>query len=119
MSWYIAKIVYRIVCGNGEHTPQYEEQLRMIEASSKSEAFKKALQMGIKEEVQFLNQQHKLVQWKFIDVSELYQLHQVADGAEIYSRIEEKDDADIFEVFVHAKASFILAEATDTYLQPI
>ena len=119
MSWFVAKVVYRIVCGNGEHTPQYEEQLRLIDASSKSEAFKKALKMGIKEEVQFLNQQQKLVHWKFIDVSELYQLHEVADGTEIYSRIEEKDDADIFEVFVHAKASFILEEANQTYLQPI
>ena len=119
MSWYIAKIVYRIVCGNGEHTPQYEEQLRLIEASSKTEAFEKALQMGAKEEVQFLNQQQKMVQWKFIDVSDLYLLHEVADGTEIYSRIEEKDDAEIFEVFVHAKAGFILAEATETHLQPI
>lgn len=119
MSWYIAKVVYRIVCGNGEHTPQYEEQLRLVEASSKGEAFKKAMQIGIKEEVQFLNQQQKLVHWKFIDVSELYQLHEVADGTEIYSRIEEKDDADIFEVLVHAKASFILAESNQTFLQPI
>lgn len=119
MSWYIAKIVYRIICGSGEHTPQYEEQLRLVEAASKSEAFEKALQMGIKEEVQFLNQQQKLVQWKFINVSELYRLHEVADGSEIYSRIEEKEDADIFEVFVHAKASFIMAETTETHLQPI
>lgn len=119
MNWFVAKIVYRIVCGSGDHTPQYEEQLRLVQAASKSDAFKKALQIGIKEEVQFFNQQEKLVQWKFIDVSELYQLSEVADGTEIYSRIEEKDDADIFEVFVHAKASFILSEANQPHLQPI
>src|SRR6476620_4983558 len=119
MSWFIAKVVYRIICGNGEHTPHYEEQLRLIDASSKGEALKKAMKMGIKEEVQFLNHQQKLVHWKFIDVSELYQLHDVADGTEIYSRIEEKDDAEIFEVYVHAKASFIMADANQTYLQAI
>lgn len=119
MSWFVAKIVYRIVCGRGDHTPQYEEQLRLIHATAKSDAFKKALQMGLKEEIQFLNQQEKLVQWKFIDVSELYQLQEVADGTEIYSRIEEKDDAEIFEVFVHAKASFILAESNQPFVPSV
>ena len=42
MKWFLAKIVYRIICGSGNHTPQFDEQLRLIEADSEEDAFKKA-----------------------------------------------------------------------------
>ena len=42
MSWYLTKIVYRIICGQGNHTAQFDEQLRLIEAGSSQEAFEKA-----------------------------------------------------------------------------
>ena len=32
MNWYLAKIVYRIICGQGNHTAQFDEQLRLIQA---------------------------------------------------------------------------------------
>ena len=32
MKWYLAKIIYRIICGEGIHTPQFDEQLRLIHA---------------------------------------------------------------------------------------
>jgi hypothetical protein len=28
MRWFVAKIVYQIICGNGNHMPQFDEQLR-------------------------------------------------------------------------------------------
>ncbi|MDQ3846676.1 MAG: DUF4288 domain-containing protein [Bacteroidota bacterium] len=39
MNWYLTKIIYRIICGNGDHKAQFDEQLRLVEASSKQEAF--------------------------------------------------------------------------------
>jgi len=54
MNWYLAKIVFRIVCGDGEHTPQFDEQLRLILASSKEEAFKKAGHKVEKEKKTFI-----------------------------------------------------------------
>jgi len=27
MNWYLAKLVFRIICGDGDHTPQFDEQL--------------------------------------------------------------------------------------------
>ncbi|RYY10197.1 MAG: DUF4288 domain-containing protein, partial [Chitinophagaceae bacterium] len=27
MNWYLAKLIFRIVCGQGNHTPQFDEQL--------------------------------------------------------------------------------------------
>ena len=32
MKWYLAKLVYRIICGEGNHKPQFDEQLRLIYA---------------------------------------------------------------------------------------
>lgn len=107
MNWFLAKIVYRIVCGEGIHQPQFEEQLRLIQATCEGEALVKAKQIGLAEEVQFSNQQQQLVQWRFINVSEVYLLQAITDGAEVYSRIEEKEDAALYESIVHSKASFL------------
>jgi len=108
MNWYLAKIVFRIICGDGDHTPQFDEQLRLISASSKEEAFNKAQRTGEKQKETFYNRRQQLVQWQFITVSELYCLKDLMDGAELYSRIEEKDDAESYIHVLHAKAEHIL-----------
>lgn len=102
--WFLAKMVFRIVCGNGEHTAQFDEQLRLIEANSREEAIDKAKQMGLKEQDAFYNQRLKLVRWEFINVSELHAIGALADGIELYSKIEEKDNAENYMVAVHRKA---------------
>lgn len=117
MNWYLAKIIYRIVCGTGEHTAQYDEQLRLIEATSKRDALEKARLIGKREQISFPNEKQQQVQWKFINVSEVYQLHEVADGTEIYSRIEEKEDAASYEDVVHKKAHYLFTETETTLLQ--
>ena len=94
MKWYLAKIVYRIICGDGNHTAQFDEQLRLIHAEDDMHAFQKARIIGDNEEDSFLNNNEKPVHWKFIDVSELHPLNELIDGAEIYSRICEAGDAD-------------------------
>lgn len=108
MNWYLAKIVFQIICGDGDHTPQFDEQLRLVLAGSKEEAFYKAQQLGAGEEETFFNSKQQLVQWKFINVCELYCISEMIDGAELYSRIEERDDADTYMDIVHRKASGII-----------
>ncbi len=108
MNWYLAKMVFRIVCGDGQHAAQFDEQLRLISAGNKEEAFYKAEEMGKREQEMFLNQKEQLVQWNFITISELYRVQELIDGAELYSRIEEKDDADSYIQIVKAKARNIL-----------
>lgn len=107
MNWYLSKIVFRIICGDGQHTAQFDEQLRLINASSKDEAFQKAQTMGMKEEEMFFNEKKQLVQWQFIAVSELYRLNELMDGAEMYSRIEEKDDAESYIHILQTRARHI------------
>jgi len=117
MKWYLAKIVFRIVCGEGQHTPQFDEQLRLIAATNKEEAFTRAQEMGKKEEDTFFNQKEQMVQWQFINVSELFLLSELIDGAELYSRIEEKENADAYIYTVNQKAENIFFTHTHQLLQ--
>ncbi|MBN8686797.1 MAG: DUF4288 domain-containing protein [Chitinophagales bacterium] len=107
MNWYLTKMVFRIICGDGNHTAQFDEQLRLISAGSREEAFHKAQLTGMREEEMFFNNQLQLVQWQFVSVSELYQLNELIDGAELYSRIEERENPDAYIHIVHKKAEQI------------
>lgn len=112
MNWYLAKMVFRIICGDGNHSAQFDEQLRLVSAASKEEAFHKSHLLGMKEEEIFFNQNQQLVQWQFISVSELYMLNELIDGAELYSRIEEKENADSYLHIIYKKAEQIRFDNT-------
>ena len=112
MKWYLAKLVYRIICGEGNHKPQFDEQLRLIHAEDDLHAFQKARTTGHREEDTFLNNSQKLVHWKFIDVPELHPLNELTDGAELYSRICEEDDADNYIKITHKRAAHLLENRT-------
>ena len=117
MKWYLAKMVFRIICGQGEHTPQFDEQLRLVAGNNKEDAFKKAQEMGYKEQDTFYNRKEQLVQWQFINISELYLLNELIDGAELYSRIEEKENADAYIYTVNQKASNLFLNHSSQLLQ--
>lgn len=107
MNWYLTKMVFRIICGEGRHTAQFDEQLRLISAGSREEAFHKAQLMGVREQEMFFNKQLQLVQWQFVSVSELYQLSDLIDGAELYSRIEERENPESYLHIIRKKAEQI------------
>lgn len=117
MNWYLSKIIFRIICGDGHHTPQFDEQLRLIAADNEQEAFQKACDIGEKEQDQFYNQERQLVQWKFINVAELYRLSGLLDGAEMYSRIQETDDPDAYIDLANHRANHIRISATHKMLR--
>jgi hypothetical protein len=107
MKWYLAKLVFRIICGEGNHTPQFDEQLRLVFAENEMHAFQKARILGDSEEDNFLNNEQKPVHWKFIDVSELHPLNELIDGAEIYSRINEDENADEYVKITKKRAKYL------------
>ncbi len=117
MNWYLAKLVYQIICGDGEHTPQFDEQLRIVQAADDLHAFTKAQLLGHREQDTFYNNKEKLVQWKFIDVSELHIIENFIDGAELYSRINEQDNAQAYIHIIQMKASHLLAQSSAACLQ--
>ncbi|MDB5253099.1 MAG: hypothetical protein JWP27_2268 [Flaviaesturariibacter sp.] len=119
MKWYLAKLVYRIVCGDGQHIPQFDEQLRLVAAPDAAAAFDKAVAMGGAEEDSFCNQNAQWVHWQFINVSELCELRELIDGAEVYSRIREEEDGTAYTTFVHNKAAAIRENQTHGLLQLI
>lgn len=119
MNWFLAKVVYRIISGEGNHQAQFDEQLRLVQAATKQQAYHKAHQIGVAEQTTFTNEKQQLVQWKFINVSAIYLLNKLADGAELYSSIEEKDDGCRYEHVVHAKAFHLLNEVNASPLQQI
>ncbi len=117
MNWYLTKLVFRIICGAGEHTAQFDEQLRLVMAEDKFHAFHKAQRMGHQEQDAFFNCKEKLVQWKFIDVCEIHTLHELTDGAEIYSRIKEEEDADIYTRIIRLRAKQLFEETMQQCFQ--
>jgi hypothetical protein len=117
MNWYLAKIIYRILSGTQTDDAQFDEQLRLIHAENAEQAFNKAKETGKREEEIFFNNREQLVQWKFINVAELYKLGEMIDGAELYSRIEERGNADAYIETVNRKAAAILRSDTHQILQ--
>jgi Domain of unknown function (DUF4288) len=117
MNWYLTKIIFRIICGDGHHRAQFDEQLRLIQAEDENEAYAKATEIGLREQDEFFNQQRKLVQWKFINIAELYKLSGLLDGAELYSTIQETDSADLYIDLVNKKASHIRLNSTHKFLE--
>ena len=104
MNWYIAKIIFGITAQNTEHRPQFDEQLRLISASTQEEAFLKARILGIQQEDAFVNDKNNLVKWEFINVADITQLDKLEDGIEVASRIYEMDEGDEHIHYVHQKA---------------
>ena len=112
MKWYLAKLVFHIVCGNGKHTPQFDEQLRLIYAEDDLHAFHKARKIGEQENADEIVIP---VKWKFIDVSELHLLAELTDGAEIYSGIKEEDNAELYISNIKRRATGLLQNSLQEF----
>jgi len=119
MNWYLAKLVYRILCGTGDHPAQFDEQLRLIYAEDELHAFNKAQLTGEREQNSFLNEADILVHWKFINVTELHKLEELTDGAEVYSRIREEDDGNNYQHIVQVKARYLSEYCTEQFIESI
>ncbi len=119
MEWYLAKLVYRIICGTGDHIAQFDEQLRLVQGEDELHAFNKAQLIGEKEQDSFYNHTHHMVQWKFISVTELHKLEEITDGAEVYSRIREEDNGNAYQHMVNVKAGYLLEDCTNKFLQTV
>ena len=107
MNWFLAKMIYRISIGNIETPAQFEEQLRLILAADESTAIQKAKDLGTCEAFSFYNDSRQLVQWKFIDVTEIVAINQLVDGAEVYSALTELPVANNYIKLVQDKAALL------------
>ena len=104
MNWYLAKIVFQVICDHGDHTPQFDEQLRLVSAHTKQDALKKARAMGERGEEIISDEGKRMVEWKFIDVPEIEEIKEMTDGVEIYSAITETDSASNYISMIRSRA---------------
>lgn len=107
MQQYLAKLMFNIDVENGKYDAQFDEQVRIIESTDFESAFQKARSIGKKEEASFLNKDNKMVNWKFIDVVELFPLKNFKDGEEIFSITHEEQNANTFINFVREKSMML------------
>jgi hypothetical protein len=107
MKWYLVKLVYQVVSGDGAHTPQFDEQLRLIRADELDWAREKAKVLGQIGAFTFVNKRNEEVLWKFIDVVDICEIGEIEDGAQLYSSTEEPKDIDSYLSLVTAKAKRI------------
>jgi len=112
MNWYITKIVFNISAEGSSNKKQFDEQLRLVVAESKEEAFLKARTIGLGEEDTFYNDKNKIIKWEFINVSEVLPLRNLEDGIELYSRIHETEEGSSYINFIHQKAIAIRLNAS-------
>src|SRR3546814_20555650 len=105
MSWYISKIIFQVICGDGDHTPQFDEHLRLIQAGNEQEALKKAIQIGLEEQNTFNNSRDESVIWSFIDVAELHRVTELKDKTELYSRIVEPENEENYVYLIELRSA--------------
>lgn len=116
MKWFIAKLVFRVLCGNGGHAPQFNEQLRLICAEDELHAFHKARLLGEGDRLACEYGQLPAVQWKFIDVAALHCLHPDVDGTEIFSMMREEADATAYIRSVQQEAGLLLQDGLQQFI---
>ncbi|HVW14579.1 MAG TPA: DUF4288 domain-containing protein [Mucilaginibacter sp.] len=107
MNWYVAKIVFRIVTGDGNHHPQFDEQLRLINAENECQAYEKAACIGHLGQESFTNNQSETVRWDFIGVAELNFIGELSDGAELYYQIHEAPDPDLYVAWAQHRSALL------------
>lgn len=107
MNWYVAKVIFRIISNEGSNQAQFDEQLRLISAETRFEAFEKATQLGKDNEDRFLKDSKQTVKWQFVNVAEVNQLSELADGTELYCNIHEAENADLYIGWANHRASLI------------
>jgi hypothetical protein len=89
MEAYITTIIMASsVEGDEGKTTVCEEQIRLIRATSRSEAYRKAIRIGLSEEHSYKNANDATVYWRFLGLENLEQLSQknLRDGQELRSR---------------------------------
>lgn len=105
MNWYIAKLVFQIITSADRPAAQFDEHVRLIQATSYEQAFRKAKLLGIQEEDSVLTAGQEGATWEFVNIAELYPLKDLADGAELYSRIHETTEGKSYIRGVHRRAA--------------
>lgn len=89
MKWFAVNCIYQVICGDGKHSPQFNEQTRLIYAQNACEALNKAKMMASGFNAPFKSCEGKPVIWTFISIGGIIEIDEPADGVEVSSKILE------------------------------
>lgn len=118
MNWYIAKIIYQVISGKGDHVPQFDEQFRLIRADEISWAWEKAHVIARMEQSIFKNCKEEDVLWKFVAVEDVCHVENLEDGAQVYAQTTEPECANEYIALRQARSKkFLQADRNRTSLQ--
>ncbi|WP_443939561.1 DUF4288 domain-containing protein [Pedobacter sp. MW01-1-1] len=102
MKWFAITYVYQIICGEGKHAPQMNEQVRLIRADGKKNALAKAIENAESYNTAFSNCEGKTVVWKFVGITSVEEINHPAEGVQITSKIVEPASFDeYFDMLNH------------------
>lgn len=107
MKWFAVKYVYQIVSGEGNHTPQFDEQVRLLLSRSISEALLKAQGLARQFQESFKNIRGEQVSWEFVGIAGLHEIETPEDGVEVTSVIHEPKDAEAFKDHIDRCKSYL------------
>lgn len=119
MKWYLVKLVFQVLSGEGAHTPQFDEQVRLIRADEVNWAYEKATVVGWLEQQSFLNYNTEKVAWKFIEVAEIYEVPTPEDGVLLCSHTAEPDNAHAYIESTRIRAEKSLAILVNKEQKPV
>lgn len=104
MSHYLARLFFSILIEDYSGPEQFDEQFHLISAENKSTAIQKGIDLGSRIQEQFVNSEGKLVNWNFIDLTEVVALDENPTKSLIFSQHHEIENPLPFLLFQKEKA---------------
>jgi hypothetical protein len=103
MKKYLVKLIFNVSVNQGADNSEFDSQMRVIRAFSSEDAFYKAREAGRREEgtVQSPSGQ---VNWRFIDVCELYDLEELGDGDQVFSETRKYTDSQSYITYIRHRS---------------
>lgn len=89
MRWFAVNCIFKIISGEGAHSPQFNEQIRLVVAPDFSTALAKAKKRSNGYNKPFNNCEGQKVRWEFIGFGAIVEIAEPADGVEVNSQILE------------------------------
>ena len=92
--WYLALLVVRSSVAGEPCEPVSDVQFRVIRAADSEAAYKRALQLGDAETLEYANADGETVTWTFAGLRDLREIAdgELVDGTEVYSQIDRSDE---------------------------
>ena len=103
MNWFAVKMIFQIE--DKEKTyPQFDEQIRLIDAINEDLALEMAYQIGMMEVDEVTTSKQQKLNWRFIAVTEVQHIGNIEHGKEIHYQINEPEEMNTYLQMVKEKA---------------